>query len=120
MDDLLKESDFIFPAWAVSGETCKLLSEDKLKMLKKSAIVASFRGPKSTYNHDFVIKMVEEGKLFGYAFEGEEGEFGNYTGNVWAGPTLGWLTQETMRRNGDQWAQSIAKASFGNFETRVN
>lgn len=120
LEELLKTADFIFPAWAKSDVTGKILTDERLKTIKKSAVFVGYGGPQATYNQDLLIKMVSEGNLFGYGFEAKAGSFNDYSGNVWAGPALGWVTQETMRRNGDQWADSIAKAVSGVYETQVN
>ena len=116
---LMVASDVIFPAMVLAEETKKLITDAMLKSMKRSAIFVSI--VHEMYNHKLLLKMVEEGKLFGYGFEEDGGgKFVKYKGNIWGGPALAWATDGSMRRNAEMWVDSIVKAARGRFENRVN
>jgi hypothetical protein len=67
------------------------------------------------------LNLVKEEKLYGYAFEEDKGgKFNEYEGNVWAGPALGWCTDDSFRRNAEQWVEGIVNAAKGVYTNRVN
>lgn len=117
--DLMKDSDFVFPALAQNDGTKGLITDDSLRSMKKSAIFVSI--VHHVYNHQLLLEMAKDGELFGYAFE-EEGDnkLTDYQGNVWGGPSLAWTTKGSMKRNADQWIESIISAAKGKYPTKVN
>lgn len=118
LDSLLKTSDVIFPAVAQNDETKGLIKDKMLKSMKKSAIFISI--VHHVYNHELLLSLAKENKIFGYAFETSKPEFGKYKGNVWAGPELAWCTEDSMRKNAEQWVETIIKASKGKYPRRIN
>lgn len=44
----------------------------------------------------------------------------DFEGNVWAGPELAWCTEDSMRKNAEQWVKAIIEASKDNYPTRIN
>ena len=118
LENLIKTSDVIFPAVAQNEETKGLITDVMLKSLKKTAIFVSVIH--HVYNHDLLLEMVEDGKLFGYGFETSRPEFGKYKGNVWVGPELAWCTEESMKKNSAQWLEAIINATKNKFPTRIN
>lgn len=118
LENLIKTSDVIFPAVAQNDETKSLITDKMLRSMKKSAIFVSI--VHHVYNHELLLKMAKEGKIYGYGFETSKPEFGKYKGNVWAGPELAWCTEDSMRKNAEQWVQAIVNASKRKYPTRVN
>jgi len=119
LKEVMASADFIFPAFAHTPETEKLLTDDLLKSMKSSAIFATITH--LIYNHKLLLEMVKEGRLFGYGFEEMKKELrGTHEGNVWGGPGLGWCTTEALRRNAEQWVESVVKATSGEYTTKVN
>jgi phosphoglycerate dehydrogenase-like enzyme len=118
LDDLMKRADFIFPTLAQNEETIGLITDEMLKSMKSSAIFVSI--VHKIYNHDLVLQLVKEGKLYGYAFETQKEKIADFEGNVWAGPELAWCTNESFRRNVEQWTESIVKAVNNDYLMQVN
>lgn len=118
LENLLEVSDIIFPAMADNDETKKILTNKLLTRIKPSALFVSIAH--KLYDHSFVIEMVKVDKLFGYAFEEENGSPLNYTGNILALPSLAWATDGSMKKNGQLWTEAILKALHGTFPTRIN
>lgn len=119
LDELIKTADVISPHVAQNDETQGLLTDEMLKTLKKTAIFVSTIH--NIYNHDLMLQMVKEGKLYGYGFEEDGGgKFTTYEGNVFGVPALGWCTEDSMRKNAEQWVQAIIKATKGIFDNKIN
>lgn len=117
---LMKEADYIFPAISLNKSSEKLISNKMLKSMKKSAILIAVWPMKKLYNHKLVLSLARDKKIFGYAFEDKGERKREYRGNIMMVPIVGWVTEESMRRNTEKWVESIVKAASGNFENRVN
>lgn len=120
LKELIKTSDLIFPAVAINKDTKKLISRKMLKSMKKSAILVAIWPMKKLFDHDFVLSMVKDGNIYGYAFEQDGLKKQDFSGNVMATEAVGWATEDSMKRNAEKWVENIVKASKGNFENRVN
>lgn len=118
LDKLMKSADFIFPTLAQNEQTEKIITDNMIISMKRSAIFVSI--VHKIYNHDLILKMVQQNKLYGYAFETEKEKITDFIGNVWAGPELAWCTNESLKRNAEQWTESIINAANGKYPTRVN
>lgn len=118
LDELMKSSDVILPVVAQNSETQGMLTDVMLKSMKKSAIFVSVIH--SVYNHDLLLEMVKNGELYGYGFEDPKVQMTDFVGNVWAGPELGWCTEDSFRKNAIQWVEAILYAMKGELPTRVN
>lgn len=117
LPDLFKTSDVIAIALAKNPETEKLIPDALLKTIKKTAIFVDV--VHEVINNDLVTLLAASGKIYGYGFESNKPDFDKYKGNIWTGPELAWCTDDSMRKNGEQWAESIVKASKGEYDTRV-
>ncbi|MBP7007941.1 hypothetical protein KBB05_04445 [Patescibacteria group bacterium] len=118
LDDLMKKADVIFPTLAKNEETIKLITDMMLKSMKKTAIFVSIVG--KIFNHDLILQLVEENRIYGYAFETENEKMDAFVGNIWAGPELGWCTNESFKRNSEQWVDAIIKAVKNDYSNQVN
>lgn len=116
--EVFSKADVIFLCVADNEETKKLITDDSIRSMKPSAILVSTIH--LIYNHQLVLDMVKDGKLFGYGFEDDKPNFLKYEGNVWAAPQLGWATDGSMNKNGEQWTEAIAAAANGEFPTKIN
>lgn len=115
---LMKTSDVVLLALSKNEETKKLLTDKLLKSMKKTALFVSV--VHEIYNHDLLLKQVKEGRLYGYGFEEQKGKFLEYEGNVWGGPEMAWYTEESVRKNAEQWTRGILDAVKGKFPNKVN
>lgn len=116
--ELMKSSDVIIPCVAQNPETQGMITDDMLRSMKKTAIFVS--DIHNVYNHHLLVEMVKNGDLYGYGFEDAKANITDYDGNVWAGPELAWCTQDSMRKNAQQWLNAMAHAMNGEYPTRVN
>lgn len=118
LETLMKTSDVVIPCVAQNAETQGMITDEMLKSMKKTAMFVS--DIHSVYNHDLLLEMVKEGDLFGYAFEDGKAKMEDFAGNVWAGPELAWCTEDSMRKNVEQWVAGIVAASKGDYTNQVN
>lgn len=118
LKDLFKSCDIIFPCMADNDDTHGIITDDMILSMKPDAMFISV--VHKYYNHDLILKRVEEEKLLGYAFEADPATFSNYTGNIWAVPAYAWCTDGSMRKSMDLFVHSIADAVKGIYSNRVN
>jgi lactate dehydrogenase-like 2-hydroxyacid dehydrogenase len=118
LNELFKASDLIFPAVAQNDSTNALITDKMLKSMKKECIFIS--DIHNVYNHELLLEMVKEEKIYGYGFEDKPGSFNNYEGNVWAAPELAWCTKESSMRDAEKWFENIKLAVQGVYKYRVN
>jgi lactate dehydrogenase-like 2-hydroxyacid dehydrogenase len=118
LPDLFKVSDVIFPCMADTEETHHIMTDDLLKSMKPSAIMASI--VHKYYNHDLVLDMVKSGRFYGYGFEADPSSFDKYDGNVWAAPAYGWCTNGSMEKAMNLFVDAIINAAAQKYPTRVN
>lgn len=118
LDELLQSSDVIFVTLAANEETTRLLTDGRLRLMKKSAIFVSVTH--EIYNHELLLQMVKDGKLFGYANEEKDLRSDKLKTNVWTGFASIWYTQESLDRNAQIIIQAVKDAVEGKFPLRVN
>lgn len=118
LDELFKTADVIFPAVAQNDDTAHLITDERLKTVKKTAIFVSI--VHKIYNHDLLVEMVNNRNLWGYGFECGEPVFHKYKGNIWAGPELAWCTVDAFKRNADVWVEQTINAVNGKYPNKVN
>lgn len=116
--ELMSECDVIFPTMELNDETRRLLSDELIGSLKPEAILISV--VHELFNHELVLDMVKNGKLFGYGFEAEPKTFSSFEGNVWAAPAYTWATDSTMHNSMVKWVENMVNATRGNFPNRIN
>lgn len=117
---LMRTADVIVPALAINDQTRGLLNDKLIKSMKSTAILASPLDLDEIYNHQLVLKMVANGKIWGYGFESKKPIFEKLKGNVWAGPEMAWCTNDSFRKNGEQWTENILNAVENKHVNRVN
>lgn len=106
LDELLKTSDFIFPALAKNIETQKILSKEKIDLIKANAFIVSITG-QDLFDFDYVIEKIKEKKLAGLAMESEEKNMNDYQGNVYITPPIAWFTKEACEEDIRIWVENI-------------
>ncbi len=118
LEELMSSADVIFPTAAKNTETLKLITDDHINTMKKSAILVDIAH--GLFSHEMILSMVANGDLFGYGFEGKPNEFTKFEGNVWAAPSYAWTTYESMHNSMVLWIDNMINATKGNYPTRIN
>lgn len=105
LDELLANSDFISLHLPLTNETSNLLNEEKMKIIKKGAIIVN-TARRQLIDYNVLTKALEDGLVRGYAtdvYDSEPPE--RYPlfdlPNVILTPHIGGTTIESNRRMGD-------------------
>lgn len=118
LSDLMKTSDLVLPAISQNDDTSNLITDDMLKSLKPHAIFVSI--VHNIFNEELLFDMVEKGEIYGYATESEKPMEREYKGNVFVGPALAWCTDDSLRKNAEQWVEAMILALKGEYPNRIN
>lgn len=118
IEELLKTSDVVFVALARNDDTAKILTDGLLETMKNEAIFVSIAG--KIYNQELVIKMVQDGKLYGYGYEADNANPTLHAGNIYSLPALAWATKESMELNANMWIDSMISASKDELKNEIN
>lgn len=118
IEEVVSTSDVLFPALAQNDETKNILTDALLQTMKPSAIFIST--VHKIFNHQLLLDLTKQGKIFGYAFEEDNASPMVHEGNVFAIPAIAWCTDESMKLNGQLWVKAISEAIEGRFSTKVN
>lgn len=118
LEDVFSQADFLFPTMADNSETQKIITDQLLMSMKSSSIFVSI--VHKYYNHDLLLSMVKENKLFGYGFEDSKVKLTDFEGNVWVAPEYAWCTKESFENNDAKLLQNIKNALESNFTGKVN
>ncbi len=120
LEDLFLSCDIIFISLAYNEDTKNILSEKLIKSINKTSILISFNVTKKLINEESVIKMVQDGDLYGYGTEEDNTGPDKIKGNILILPAVAWDTTESLLKSGEMWTDSILKAKEGIFLNRVN
>lgn len=107
LNKLLKTADFILPAFATNDETIKLLTKERLSLIKPSSHFISIIGNNRAIKIHHLLKMVNAKKLAGLAFEAELQHRKNYKGNVFTPPPFAWFSKESLDRCYEMLTETI-------------
>ena len=106
LKNLFSESDVVFVALQINKETQKIVTNDLLKAMKDSTILLSVGGT-NLFDHNFVMKLIQEKKLFGYGLEIEDRGVFDFTGNVMVTSEYAWFTKESQQKRIELWVDII-------------
>lgn len=111
LPELFKTSDVVIPALVENEETKKIITKELLDTLKPTAIVVGINRIKKIFDEDYVIKLVEDGKIGGYVYEGDNvKELTAFKGNIWSVPPIAWYSQESIDNLMSIWLETICAA----------
>lgn len=111
-DKLIKQSDIIFPTYALNNETKNLLRKQVLVNLKDSAYFVNIIG-ENACDTEYLIERIEKGKLQGLAFESNKRKIKDYKGNIFITAPLAWYTKQSLKNNIDIWTDTIISCIKG-------
>lgn len=117
LDQLVANSDVIFPIMAINDESKQLVRNSLLDSMKPSAMIIDLV---EITDVEHLAEKVKQGDLFGFGFEAKPGMFNSYEGNVWAAPPYAWVTDNSMYGVVEKWIANMVAAANGQFPKRVN
>lgn len=111
LDQLVKQSDYIFPALVNNQHTADSLDKNRLSKVKKGSFLVSITGD-DLFDLEYALELVRIGKLAGLAFESDKYQssnlkFNDFEGNVLVTPPIAWLTKEAFEEDMRIWIESV-------------
>lgn len=118
VDTIFQSSDVVIPCLADSEETKKIITDEHLNMMHKNTMLISI--VHKVFNEALAIEMAENGKIYGFGFEGKPESFKTYKGNIWAAPSYAWCTTETLKNSVNAFINVACDYVDGKFKNQVN
>jgi phosphoglycerate dehydrogenase-like enzyme len=118
LSELMASADVIFPIMAVNDQTRGFITNELLHSMKPTTILID--ETHDLFDRDEVLKMVAEGKLYGFGFEAGPKNFDKYEGNVWAAPDYGWATDASMQASVRMQIENLVAAAHGELPNRLS
>lgn len=112
LDQLLQQSDFIFPCVVLNEGTKNLISREKIDLMKPTSSMISIAHA-GVVDIDYLTTKVANKELYGCAFEEDSQSLRDYGGNVFTTLHNNWYTQETVSRKMEIWVENIIGATKG-------
>jgi len=127
LTELLKESDFVFNCVETYQETKNLFNKEKLSLMKNTACFISVLGGMGygQEDDDYIIEMVNNGNLGGFAVEGEheksfilpEIKIGS---NIFIPGSYAYYTTEAETLSLQKWVEAITGIITQNYKYSVH
>jgi lactate dehydrogenase-like 2-hydroxyacid dehydrogenase len=102
LEDIFATCDFIFPAYAVNGQTKLIITDELLDSMKKSASIISIVGTE-VFNLNTLLNKVKNNEIYGVAFEKANDNIANFEGNVMVTSPYAWYTKESFKNLIEVW-----------------
>ena len=106
LNEVISQSDVVFPTFISSKESKDLLKKEILINLKDSAYFINIIG-EEICDTDYLLARAENNNLTGLAFESGKRKMEDYTGNIFITAPLAWYTKQSLKRNIDIWTDTI-------------
>jgi lactate dehydrogenase-like 2-hydroxyacid dehydrogenase len=87
LNNLLKNSDFIFPALTRNEETKEILTSDKLDLIPQNSFIVSITD-EDLFDFEYVYQKIKSKEISGLAMESEKRKTVDYEGNVYITPPI--------------------------------
>lgn len=121
LDTLFKTADLIMPALVENEDTKKIVTNERLDLMKKTAFLVGINRVRAIWDGEYVLEKVKKGEIAGYAFEGEDvKEPSAYEGNVWALPAMAWFTKDALENLMRIWVDNVKAVAEGKPQNVVN
>lgn len=121
LDGVLRESDAISMHVIDCKETRNLIAAKELKKMKDGVIIVN-TADRWLVNEKAMAKVIQAGKVCGYAYEAEDLEHGPLAGleNAIGIKGFGWYTKEALERLAQIWIDNIIAIAKGKPQNVVN
>jgi phosphoglycerate dehydrogenase-like enzyme len=105
-DELLKNSDFIFPTLAKNNETKNIINPEKINLIKNGSFLISITGT-DLFDFEYALSKIKDNSLAGLALESEEKKLIDFEGNILITPPIAWFTKEAFEEDIRIWVENI-------------
>lgn len=119
IDDVFKQADFIIPTFATNEETRKIITDERIEMMKGNSLINIIINPIEIYNHNLLLKKAENNEI-GYAFEiYDDKTLNDYKGNIMATAPYSFYTKESIDRLVELWCNNTIGILNNNLQNVV-
>lgn len=119
IDDIFKNADYIIPTFATNEETRKIITDERIEMMKRNCLINIIINPIEIYNHNLLLEKAEN-KEIGYAFEIYDNKtLKDYKGNVMATAPYSFYTKESIDRLVELWCNNTIGILTDNLQNVV-
>lgn len=114
LDELLAESDAISIHVTHKDENKNMIGKEQLEKMKEGVIIVNVADRESV-DEDTLAEAMKSGRVFGYAFEGEDLEHTPLAGidNAIGLKGFGWYTKEALENLFQVWVDNIVAMAQG-------
>lgn len=107
LENIFSKANVVIVTLATTDETKKIITDKLLKLMTPTTIFISVAG-KNIFNHELVVKMAEQNKIYGYGLEQPDTPLENYKGNIMVTSEYAWFTEESQNARLDLWLDNIS------------
>lgn len=119
LEELFKTCDVVFFTITSDENTKGLISNSLIDSMKITAIILSPIDSK-LFDKKYILDKVAKGELGGFGFESSEEKIGDFKGNVFAAPEVGYYTYQTLDNESRIMTDSIISILDGKPVNAVN
>ena len=119
VDEIFKKADYIIPTFATNDETRKLITDERIEMMRGNNLINIIINPVEIYNHNLVLEKAGKNEI-GYAFEiYDDKKLNDFKGNVMATAPYSFYTKESIDRLVELWCNNTIGILNNNLQNVV-
>ena len=119
VDEIFKKADYIIPTFATNDETRKLITDERIEMMRGNNLINIIINPVEIYNHNLVLEKAGKNEI-GYAFEiYDDKTLNDFKGNVMATAPYSFYTKESIDRLVELWCNNTIGILNNNLQNVV-
>lgn len=120
IDDIFKDADYIIPTFATNEETRKIITDERIEMMRGNNLINIIINPIEIYNHNLLLEKAENNEI-GYAFEiYDDKTLQDYRGNIMATAPYSFYTKESIDRLVELWCNNTMGILNNNLQNIVD
>jgi phosphoglycerate dehydrogenase-like enzyme len=119
LDELIKNSDYIFLTISESPETKNFFSKNKADLMKKGSCVINVSGD-DVWDFEYLSEKVKTGQIFGIALDDDRRQMSDSKTNILITPHIAWYTKEAFKEDFRIWVECVCSVVLGNPINVVN
>lgn len=112
LDELIKNSDYIFLTISEGPETKNFFSKDRADLMKKESYVINISGD-DVWDFDYLSQKTNSGQISGIALDDDKRKMTESKSNILITPHIAWYTKEAFKEDFRVWVECIDSVAKG-------
>ena len=112
LDELIKNSDYIFLTISEGPENKNFFSKDKADLMKKESFVINISGD-DVWDFDYLSQKTKSGEIAGIALDDDKRKMIDTKSNILITPHIAWYTKEAFKEDFRIWVECIDSVAKG-------